>query len=230
MIRTHLLASLGSIALAIGLIAPNAMAQTAGMASSGSTARSGAGASRGVAVIDVTRVFTNYSRFTAAMEQFKQDMVAEDAETKRQIDAVNKLGEELQSYATGTAQYKQLEGKIVQARSDIKVRVELKRKDFGEAEAAIYFRAYQEVTLAIRHYAEFNGYSLVLRFSGEAPRQNQPTQVLQHINKSVVWVSPTNDITDGVIEYLGRINGPGSQTPPAGTSVTSRSGVPAQRR
>lgn len=231
MIRTHLLVSLGSIALAIGLVVPSARAQTGGVASSGPRSRAVAPASRGVAVIDIHRVFMQYSRFTSAMNALKRDLEAADAETKRKLESISVLVEEVRQFEPGTAQYKEREKAIVRARSDVQVGVELKRKDFAEAEATIYYSAYQEVTSAIRDYAEYSGYSLVLRTSGGTPKQNQPAQVLQHVNRAVVWVSPNNDITDRVISYLAQRHGPVTEPLPGGAprEMTQRNSTVPRR-
>lgn len=225
MIRTHLLVSLGSIALAICLVVPSVTAQPRSVAPSGPP-------SRGVAVIDIHKVFMQYSRFTSAMNALKRDLEAADAETKRQLESINAQVEQLRQFESGTKQYKEREKAVVQARSNLQVRVELKRKDFAEAEAGIYFGSYREVTRAIQYYAEHNGYSLVLRTSGGTPKQNQPAQVLQHVNRAVVWVSPNNDITDGVIGYLVQLHGPVTEPLPGGAApeTTQRnSGVPRPR-
>ena len=95
----------------------------------------------------------------------------------------------------------------------------LKRKDFLQREARVYYNVYAEVVKEVEYFAQRQGIDLVVRFnSGQIDPQDRKS-VLEGVNRAVVYQRHLN-ITSHI---LNRLNGP---TSTAGRKST----VPERRR
>ena len=70
----------------------------------------------------------------------------------------------------------------------MQVETQLKKKEFLEDEARVYFETYGRVEQVIRAYASRNGIGLVLRFSREKMNENDRNSVLAGVNRAVVFL------------------------------------------
>ncbi|MEX2112449.1 MAG: OmpH family outer membrane protein [Pirellulales bacterium] len=175
-------------------------------------------ASHGVAVIDVTYILENYARLKAAGEKFKADVENTGKRFKAEGEALVKSAERLQTLKAGSPDYKKLEEELAQKQSDLKVKASLEEKNFAEQESQMYLAAYREVSNVVRVFAERNGISLVLRFNGKPVDANNRDAIRAEMFKTVLYNSPSIDITDAILAELNR----GAVAAPTAT----RPGVP----
>ncbi|MCO6454447.1 MAG: OmpH family outer membrane protein [Pirellulaceae bacterium] len=190
--KTSLLKAVLVIAgIAASLVSQVLLAQTAAPRAAGTS----------VVVIDVAEVFERHVRFKARMEDIKRDIETFEAELRNEQKQLNAVREELQNYKPGTDAYKRVEERMAAMAADAQVKMQLKRKEFLEQEAKVYFNAYQEVLAAVSQFADRNGISLVLRFNGKEMDPSQRESVLQGVNRAVVFQRNLN-ITDYIIERL----------------------------
>jgi len=161
-------------------------------------------ASHGVAVIDITYILDNYARLKQASNAFKADVEAIGLQFKKEQESFVKEAERLKGLKAGSPDYKALEEKLTKRQSDLKVNASIKEKEFGERESKIYLTAYQEVSNAVKVYAERNGLSLVLRFSGAPVDQNNRDAVRAELFKTVMYNHRDIDITDQILAELNR--------------------------
>jgi Skp family chaperone for outer membrane proteins len=154
-----------------------------------------------VAVIDVAQVFENHTRFKKRMEDIKSDIEKFEATVRQEQKRLTTLRDELQTLKPGTDRFKQIEKQLADATADVQVTMQLKRKEFLEEEAKVYYNAYQEVLAAVAQFAERNGIGLVLRFNGTEMDPTKRESVLQGVNRAVVFQRNLN-ITDYIIEAL----------------------------
>ena len=182
-----------------------------------------------VALLDVSRVFSEHLRFKAMMEDMKAEVQRAESDIKVERDAIRKLAERLKEYKQGTSVYKSIEEDLTKRESDLRVRVELRRKTFLENEAKIYHNVYQEILQQVDYYCASRGIGMVLRFNGEAADAGRPEDVLRYINKPVVWHNRALDITQVVLDDLNRRSAPaaGGMAPQGAGTVphTTRPGV-----
>ena len=154
-----------------------------------------------VAVIDVASVFDNHTRFKQRMEDVKRDIEAFEAVVRQEQKRLTGLREKMLAFNAGTDRYKQAEKELADATAGIQVRMQLKKRDFLEQEAKVYFNAYQEVLAAVAKFAERNSIGLVLRFNGKQMDPTKRDSVLQGVNRAVVYQRQLN-ITDFIVESL----------------------------
>ena len=81
--------------------------------------------------------------------------------------------------------------------------MQLKRKEFMEAEARAYFNAYTQIVDEVTAFAERYRIGLVLRFNSEQIDPSDPQTVLQGVNRAVVYQDRLN-ITPQILEQLNR--------------------------
>jgi Skp family chaperone for outer membrane proteins len=157
-----------------------------------------------IAVIDITYILDNYPRLKAATDAFKADMEAAEAALKKERDLIAKKGERLKSLKPGTDDFKALEEETIRLDSDWKLKVNRQKSDFAERDAKNYLTAYQEISAAVKAYAERNGITLVLRFNGAPVDPNNPQSVQMELSKMVMYYNRDIDITDHVLAELKR--------------------------
>ena len=196
MTKTQFLAALAAILMVAVLTASATSAQQG--AQQGSQPQ----APTGIALLDVSRVFKEHTRFNAEMNGMKAEVQAAEASMKRKADDLQQRVEQLKELAPGSPDYKQLEEYVANERAKMQVNVQLQRKEFLQKEAKIYHMVYREVQQEVEYFASRYGISAVLRFSNDRANVEQPDEVLRDINKSVVWFAPHLDITNDILRAL----------------------------
>ena len=174
-----------------------------------------------VAVVDISKIFKENQRFKAAMEDIKKKIQDYETIVKTERKQLQDMGEQLKTYNVGSQEYKTLESQVAKRMADLQVRMQLKRKEFLEQEARVYYHAYNEVVDNIREIAERNNIGLVLRFSGEAIDPQKRESVLAGVNRAVVFQHHNLNITRMVLDRLNR------STPPPTASGGPRVSRPA---
>src|SRR5262245_31730547 len=113
-----------------------------------------AGSGTNVVVIDVAFVYKNHNRFNATMNDIKNDIKQFEAYVNKKQTDFKALGEALGTYNAASAEYKQKEEELARMQSDLQVEVGLKRKEFLQQEARVYYRVYREIEQEVRTFAE----------------------------------------------------------------------------
>src|SRR5690606_9523037 len=116
----------------------------------------GGASPHGIAVIDVTYILEHYAKLKSAMEFCKSEAQKTEDILKKERDGIAKRAEAIKTLTPGSPEYKQLEEELTKAESDWKLNVAARRRDFAEKESQYYLRAYQELTAAVKAYAERN--------------------------------------------------------------------------
>jgi hypothetical protein len=128
----------------------------------------------------------------------------EQAETdvKQEKEKIRQLGETLQQFHAGTQEYVQYDTELTKRQSDLAVKVQMRKKEFIQQEAKIYFSVYQEIMAAVEDFAGQTGIALVMRFNRDPASVEKPDDVLREINKAVVWSPRGRDITDYIVQKV----------------------------
>ncbi len=189
------LVSLCPLASAWGQQAPPAAARPAAPAASP--------AGTNVAVIDIALIFKHHDRFNAAMGDIKKDIEQFEAYVRDEQRKLKARADELQGYNATSPEYKTKEGELARTQSELQVEIGLKRKDFLEQEARVYYRVYQEIEQSVGVFAQRFRIGLVLRFNSDDMDENDRASVLQGVNRAVVWHGNL-DITPQIITDLNR--------------------------
>ena len=166
-----------------------------------------------VAVIDVGYIFKNHTRFKAAMDKMKDEVLAAENALKAERDRINGLMEQLKGFNVGTPEYRKLEGEVAKAQGDFSVNAQLQKKDFMDREAKVYLQVYTEIERAVSQFARDNGIAVVHRFDGDPIDSGDRARILGSITKPIVYYDPQHDITPDILRMLNGAAVAG--TPPA---------------
>lgn len=177
-----------------------------------------------VAVIDVAKVFKSHNRFNAAMNDIKTEIEQFEALVREKQKALRTKSEGLQSFKAGSPEYRALEEELARASSDMQVEVGLKKREFLEQEARVYYRVYKEIEQEVAVMARRFRISLVLRYNGDEMKETDRPSVLQGVNRAVVFQDGL-DITDPIVRVLNQGT---TAVPPAGQQPTTGNNPGAQ--
>ena len=156
-----------------------------------------------VAVIDIALIFKHHDRFNAAMGDIKKDIEQFEAYVKDEQKKLKARADELQQFNAGSPDYRTKEAELARLQSELQVQIGLKRKDFLEQEARVYFRVYKEIEGSVAVFAQRYRIGLVLRFNSDEMKEDDRASVLQGVNRAVVWHGSL-DITPQIIADLNR--------------------------
>lgn len=160
-----------------------------------------------VGLIDMAHIFKNYKKFEALREDLKTEIEASDAQAKQMAAEAQRIQQELQSktFAEGSPEWQQREKALLRLKADFEAFRQNAQREFLKKESTIYKTIYLEVADAVQKYAHYYNYTVVLRFSREGLEDTEdPREVLQGMNKQVVFHRPEDDITESVLDYLNR--------------------------
>jgi Skp family chaperone for outer membrane proteins len=188
-----------AIVAAAAVVQPSARAQIP--AAAAPAARPVTPASH-VAVIDVGYIFKNHTRFKAAMDKMKDEVMAAENALKAERDRINGLMEQLKGFNVGTPEYRKLEGEVAKAQGDFQVNAQLQKKDFMDREAKVYLQVYTEIEKAVGQFAREHGIAVVHRFDGDPVDSADRNRILGSITKPIVYFDPQVDITPDVLRML----------------------------
>jgi Skp family chaperone for outer membrane proteins len=162
-----------------------------------------------VVVIDLDAVFKAHNRFKQAVDIMKKDVAEFENYISNQQALIRKKTEEIKQYNPGTPNYKQLEEQAAQMTSKLQVEIQLKRRDFMEREARLYYNVYTEVKGLVARFANEQGISLVLRYNSAEIDPADRNSVMMGVHSTVVF-QRNLDITSWIIQKANE----GSAPPP----------------
>lgn len=158
-----------------------------------------------IALIDMAHVFKNYSKFESMRESLKTEITASEEKIKGDLEQLKALQEKLQMLTESSPGYAQAEAELASKAAEIDAGRKVMQRDFLRKESQIYKQVYMEVTGAVKMYAEYYNYTLVLRFNrSQLQEDDAPRDVINGMNKQVVYHRSEDDITDAVLDYLNK--------------------------
>jgi Skp family chaperone for outer membrane proteins len=207
-VKTSLISASLVAILAAGAAASLAFGQAGGPGPSG----------QNIAVIDVGTIFEKHVRFKAQMDQLKAEIDATEKQWKKEAQDINSQVEELKTMGSSSPSYHQKEAQVAQITADFNVKKGLRNKELMERQGKIYFATYREVEDAVKDFCQRYNVALVIRYNAKPIDSSDPQQILQGIQRPIVYVDKRYDITGDIITLVNRS---------AGTPVSSLpQGVP----
>ena len=158
-----------------------------------------------IGLIDLAHVFKNYKKFTAMTEALQQEIAETDGDAKSMIEQIQQYQSQLTSgnLQEGSPDFVRIEGQMLQAQTNLETFRKVAQRDFLRKEADIYKTVYLEVEDAVRQYAQFYKYTLILRFNREQLGQAEdPRAIINGMNRQVVFFRNQDDLTDPILSYL----------------------------
>ena len=159
-----------------------------------------------VALLDLGYIFKNHPHFKQKMEMMKQDVQAFEEKVKQQQQQLEAAGRRLATFKPGSAEYKNIEETTTKQLADLRVQMQLKRKDIIEREARIYMETYKDVIQSVATFAGQRNIDLVLRYdSDKSPLTGlvNPRETMKVINRPVIFQKQL-DITKLILNELSR--------------------------
>lgn len=159
------------------------------------------GGLRGIAVVDVARVFREHAEFTqevgkirAELETAKQTIIVRQAE-------IESTQRKLQGLRAGTPEHGNAQLLLARLQTELKLSSERLQQQFQAREAALYADTYQEMVAAIEQHAQAHDLQLVLRAHDSPVEAGDRQSVLGVLNRGVLYQRDL-DITDDILQRL----------------------------
>ena len=196
-----LIASLSLAAIVVGTLI---YVQT----SQGQDAPAEAAASTGphqVGLIDMANVFKDYEKFKALSEALRAEVAESDAQAQEMVAAMQRIQAQATSgtYEEGSPEYAALEQQLIEGQSELEAFRRQKQREFLRQEADIYRTVYLEVQDAVSMYAQHYKYTLIMRFNrSKVEDAENPQEIIQSMNRPVVYYNGQDDLTDPIVNYL----------------------------
>ena len=159
-----------------------------------------------VVVVDIGYIFKNHTGFTQMMERMKQEVKTSDDQCRARGKNIETRVQQLKAYKTDSAEFKRLEAETARLHAQIQADMALKRKEFLQKEAEVYYAIYQEIQKEVKAFADNHGVGLVLLFSADKIDSSNRASVLQGVSRPVVYQRNLN-ITHDILDRLQRAGG-----------------------
>jgi len=163
----------------------------------------------GIALVDVNYIFKHHARLKGQLDDLRGEGEKVQKGFEEQMRAIQEQrkmlgGTAADAFKPGTQQYIQLEEKLVNETSFIQGQVALKRKEFIQREAHLYFNAYREISDEVKYFCEKNGIALVLNFNGDVIHEDNPDDIARGISNKVVYYNRNLDITPQILPRFAK--------------------------
>ena len=137
------------------------------------------------------------------MDRMKQEVQQYEEELRARHQALSKERDQMMQYTPGSPEYEKLERALADKAAKLQVDTQLKKKEFLQRESKVYYEVYQDVSAAVREFAEMKGIDLVLRYNGAEMKPDDRASVLQGVNRAMVY-RRNLDITREILDRLNR--------------------------
>src|SRR5690606_14114952 len=158
-----------------------------------------------VGLIDMAEVFKEYEKFKTLRESLQAEIDKSEAQAKAMIQEMQKLQEQAKSgqFKQDSPQFKQLEQQLIAKKSELEAFRASQQREFLRKESEISKQVYLETQDMVKLYANHFGYTLIMRFNrNSVETAENPQEVIQSMNRQVVFHRAGDDITDPVLKQL----------------------------
>jgi Skp family chaperone for outer membrane proteins len=178
-----------------------------------------------VALINVADVFERSRTFQSEMQLLNQDIETKGAQLEQRNQALQAALAELPDMQSEARSGREIE--LAEEQAKIQIEQQAALRDFRIREAQIYYRTYVRIQQAINQYATHYQLGAVIRFNAQ-PEVNpdNPDQVLQEVNKQVLWHDMRLDITDAIQSMVNQGAPAPGPTPAPAISTNPRGSLP----
>jgi Skp family chaperone for outer membrane proteins len=153
-----------------------------------------------VAVLDVGRAFKEGKAYNDKIENVKDEIEAFEREVRRKQLELTAAG----PLPRDTTPSSGVDGERVEEANKLQADVVLKKQEFLNKEAKIYFDCYKSIEDAVQRVARERDIGVVIRHNAEGMDPANRASVLREVNRTVVYAA-VPDITNDVLTEL---NGP----------------------
>lgn len=178
-----------------------------------------------VGLIDLAHVLKNYTKFTRNTEEINAEAKKKEDEVKALQAEVRDLVKQQQELRPESSIYVKVANDATKKRAELEAMAQNAQREIARRQAGVLHQTYQEIEAAVQQYATARGLTLVLRTTRDADVSSaNPQDVLQEINRPVVYSAPELDITEAIVQMLNR----GSSTTPAASAKPAANTSPVR--
>jgi Skp family chaperone for outer membrane proteins len=157
-----------------------------------------------VGLIDMAHVFKHYKKFEFLREDLKDEVTAIETKAKEIQTQGLALQQQLRAMQEGSPDFAKIEQEIGKKQVEFESFRKSGQRELLKKEAAIYLAVYNETSEAVKKYADYFKYTLVIRFNRDELDSDNPQALLSGMNRQVVYHRGEDDITISVLDYLNK--------------------------
>lgn len=160
-----------------------------------------------VGLIDMAEVFKDYEKFKNLREELQAEIEQSDAQAKAKLEQMKTLQQQITSgqLKQDSPEYQNIEKQLLTMKGELESFRQVQQREFLRKESEIYKQVYLEVQDAVNKYAHHYNLTLIMRFNrNKVEEAENPQEVIQSMNRQVVFHRASDDITDPVLGYLNR--------------------------
>jgi Skp family chaperone for outer membrane proteins len=159
-------------------------------------------------LVDISKVFKANTYFNEQMAALKSEADQFQTQLQAAQQTLTQRTEELRTMDAATPAYKTAENDLAQLTAKWEVDRRAKLRDLMQRESKLHYDTYLTINQLIGEYCAQNQVPIVIRFSSEPMKLEDPETIMQAFNNSVVYFSPRFDITDQIIQRMAQANPP----------------------
>jgi len=192
-----------------------------------------------IACVDIREVLQQYKKTEDMNQEVRKAMLAGNTRIEQMVGQGRELEKPLRdgTIEKETPEFDERERKVLQIATNVSTFKAVKERELKQQEIKALLAVYQDISEAVRQFAEQNGYTLVLRIDREAQAAQSYKTIQQTMNQGVIRNDSRDDITDAVIAYLnkqyvaagGADADPAPANPPATSDKSSTDKPPADK-
>jgi len=158
-----------------------------------------------VGLIDMAHVFQNYKKFEEMRNTLQSEIQQSDEQAKVMVNKLQQGQEQIKEFNAGSPEYERAEKALLEQKGEFDAFRASTQRRLARRESEMFKVIYADVTAAVKKYAEYKGYTMVIRFNRKGVDDEMNPQVaVQQMNKTVIYFQGQNDITKVVLDYLDK--------------------------
>jgi len=158
-----------------------------------------------VGLIDMAQVFKDYEKFKTLREGLQAQIEQSDAQAKQMLAEMQALQDQAKSgqLKQGSPEFQQIEEQLITKKGQLEAFRQVQQREFLRKESEIYKQVYLEVQDMVSKFAEHFNYTLIVRFNrSKVDEAENPQEVIQSMNRQVVYHRGQDDITPRIVDAL----------------------------
>lgn len=160
-----------------------------------------------IGLIDMAEVFKDYEKFKALRDSLQAEIEQSDARAKSMLAEMKQLQDVAQSgqYKQDSQEYKNIEQQLITKKGELESFRQVQQREFLRKESEIYKTVYLEVQDMVEKFATHFNYTLIVRFNrSKVDEAENPQEVIQSMNRQVVYHRGQDDITPRIVQALNQ--------------------------
>lgn len=158
-----------------------------------------------VGLIDMAHVFQHYKKFEELRSGLQAEIEKSDAEAKVMVERLQKMQVEIKKFDAGSPEYEQREKQLLDLKGEFDAFRAATQRRLARRESETFKVIYTDVTKAVKLYAEYAHFDHVMRYNRKGIEEiTNPQEAVQTMNKTFIYTSSENDITEVVLQYLNK--------------------------